>query len=153
MAPRLIMPGHRPVAKALGSGGLGSGKPGSISERRKATRIPACPVNPSDKATVSDIETRSKHWKGDEIAIELKRLETVISELKLPAYSVVVLNEDLEKLSSVSRKTPEDKAAVSGILEGLISKLKMVGVAVQAVTSLHDPLVKIAQWFGVQLPI
>lgn len=72
-----------------------------------------------------------------------------IASLALPAQSVEILRADVEKLKQLDR---EKKPDATGLLDGLVNKLKLVGAIAQSTVALHEPPKQIAVWFGVPLP-
>ena len=82
----------------------------------------------------------------------LKELHDQISRLSLTAAGAEALKSDLEKLRQASTQKTPDRTQAAGLLEGLIGKLKMVGVLVETVKPLSGPLRTVASMFGVPLP-
>jgi len=84
--------------------------------------------------------------------VTLARLEAQIERLKLPSDSAKMVKGDIDRLRAAAHRKPMRHSSGSKILAGLISKLRAAGVLLNAATALHDPLVRIASWFGVQQP-
>jgi hypothetical protein len=82
----------------------------------------------------------------------LKELHDQISRLAIPAAGMEVLRADIDGLKElVAQEKPAPERAAS-LLEGLISKLKMVGVLVESAKPLSGPIKAIAAMCGVTLP-
>lgn len=82
----------------------------------------------------------------------IKELSTQLAALRLaPAAHESVLS-DVDSLRPLGPGDQEVRPHVSGILERLTEKLKMVNVAVEAISPLGGALKAIAALFGVPLP-
>ena len=82
----------------------------------------------------------------------IQKLETELQKLNLSRDQMDLLSGDVERLKQLAAKDPESHSPASGIMAGFVAKLKMVGVVVESVISLKNPLLKIASWFGVAPP-
>jgi hypothetical protein len=109
----------------------------------------AVAVGTGAKASVHET-TSSEGREKLEAAVQVLHAQLAALRISPAAHELVA--GDVEKLRQL---TPGDRAApahVSGILERLTGKLKMVNVAVEAAAPLCAPLKAIAALFGVPLP-
>jgi len=82
----------------------------------------------------------------------LSVLRDQIAALQLPEQSRQVLHQDVAKIEQMAGEKPELKPAVSDVLKGLVDKLKLVGVFLQAAAGFQEPIKKLAAWFHIPLP-
>ena len=111
-------------------------------------RAKAVAVGTGARATVN--ETSSEGRGKLEAAIQELHAQLAALQISPAAHELVA--GDVEKLRQLSPSDTAAPAHVSGILERLIEKLKMVNVAVETVAPLGGPLKAIAGLFGVPLP-
>jgi hypothetical protein len=78
-------------------------------------------------------------------------LRDQIATLQLPEHSREILHEDVTKIEGVT-DTPEAKPRGAELLKGLVDKLKMVGIVVEGITGLAEPIRKLAAWFQISIP-
>lgn len=64
-----------------------------------------------------------------------------------------ILEQDVQQIERAALTEAPDKDQVSGLLNGLVTKLKLVGVVLSAATSLAKPLLALARFVGVPLPL
>lgn len=112
-------------------------------------RAKAVAVGTGARASVSETTSSEGREKLDgainELIIQLAALRLT------PAAHELVLG-DVDSLRQVDPGDKEARPHVSGILERLTEKLKMVNVAIEAISPLGGPLKAIAALFGVPLP-
>jgi hypothetical protein len=112
-------------------------------------RAKAVAVGTGARASVH--ETTSAEGR-EKLEAAIQELHSQLAALRISPAAHELVVGDVEKLRQL---TPGDTAApahVSGILERLVEKLKMVNVAVETVAPLGGPLKAIAALFGVPLP-
>jgi len=71
-----------------------------------------------------------------------------IDGINLDRNARAVVEEDIKKLESATKKETVDKAEVGGILQSISGKLKMVGVVLTETASLVEPVKKVASFLG-----
>jgi hypothetical protein len=64
-----------------------------------------------------------------------------------------ILERDVEQIERAALSETPSKQEVSGLLNGLVTKLKLVGVVLSTATSLAKPLIALARFVGVPLPL
>ena len=82
----------------------------------------------------------------------LQALRDQIAQLRLESYSMEVLQADIEKLKQMAGPNAAPNPNAGNQLESFVSKLKMAGVALQTAVGFHEPIAKIASWFGIPVP-
>ena len=75
-----------------------------------------------------------------------------LAELQLPAQSHEILRKDVARIGAMAGDKPEPKPAAFEVFKGLVDKLKMAGVFLQAAAGLQEPIRKLAEWFHIPLP-
>ena len=79
-------------------------------------------------------------------------LRAQIATLSIPASGMEALKADLDTLKELGAQPKPSPDRAGALLEGLIGKLKMVGVLVETVTPLAQPIKAIAALWGIPLP-
>ena len=83
----------------------------------------------------------------------LRTLREQVEALQLPAVGREVVVSDLKKIEEAgATERPNENPVASTLLNGLIDKLKLAGVALNTAVALQEPIRKLAMWFRVPLP-
>ena len=107
----------------------------------------AVAVGPHSTATVNETGTLSR----EEFEGALDTLHAQIAALQVADSSRQLLYDDVAKIRQMGSERTEQKSA-SDALKGLVDKLKMVGVFMQAAIGLAEPIKKVAEWFAIPMP-
>ncbi len=89
---------------------------------------------------------------GQELAGFVTELRNSISELPLQPPAKKAIQEDLTKLDAAAGSEKPQPQEVGGLLNSIAGKLSMVGVVVKDVVTIAEPIRKIIDLFGLQLP-
>jgi hypothetical protein len=108
----------------------------------------AVAAGPHAQATVNEAGAVSR----EEFDGALKALRAQIAALEVPEQSRQLLHDDVTKIEQMASQKPEQKAAASDVLKGLVDKLKMIGVFMQTAVGLAGPIKIVAGWLGVPIP-
>jgi hypothetical protein len=87
--------------------------------------------------------------EGDRTVVQghLQDLERAVAALPVTPAARAQLEGDVSKLKDATTASEPDQAKVSGILQTISGKLKMLGDATKGVVEVVQPLVKIAGFF------
>jgi len=85
------------------------------------------------------------------LAQAVQELQQALEVLNIPAEARDSINKDVTKLEAEAKKDQPDTDKVSGLLENIADKLKIVGIILSQVTALSGPAGKIAQLIGSSL--
>ena len=109
----------------------------------------AIAVGPHAKAVVNEDSTPSRA----ELDAAITTIRDLVSGLEIPDDHRKDLQKDVTNLQTLTDRKPEERATGSALLSSFVDKLKTAGVILNTVVGFHDPLSKLAAWFGIPLPL
>lgn len=82
----------------------------------------------------------------------LSGLREQIAQLSIPPAGMDALTADLDTLKELSAQPRPSPDRAAALVDGIVGKLKMVGVVVEAVKPFAQPIKTIAAFCGIPLP-
>ena len=98
------------------------------------------------------VSNHTATFARDDFEAAVSELRDQVAKLSISEHEMAALRTDLEKLKQLgaAQQLPPDRGA--SMLDGLVTKLKTLGVVVEAVKPLAEPIRAIAAMCGIPLP-